>query len=883
MAATCAALTEVAVRRLSQTKTGMGTFAGVFTPSILTILGIILFLRLGYVIGSGGLSQTLMVLGLSASLALVTSISLSAIATNIRVKGGGVYYLISRSLGSEYGGALGIVLFVAQSVSIAFYCIGFAEAIAPVTGLPVRLLATAAALLLFGFAWLGSDWATRLQFVVFGILMLSLLSFFWGAIGQWESAQLRANWVHSGPTLGFWSLFAIFFPAVTGFTQGANMSGDLRDPEYSLPRGVLSAVLLSTFLYLAVALVMAGSLSSIELHNSNSMRRAARWGVLIDAGLIAAALSSALASFLGAPRILQSLARDRIFPFLMPFAQGAGPSDNPRRGLLVSAAITALTICLGNLNLIAPIVSMFFLISYGLLNYATYIEARGASPSFRPRFRWFHAKLSLLGALGCLGAMLAIHAAAGAVAIVVLVGIQQVLRRQTSLTRWADGRRSYLFQQVRQALFAMQGSLEHARDWRPRLVTLSKDPARRGELLRFGAWLEAGSGLNTIVRILVGDAEELGEERERIERELRNQVESSGQEAFSRVLVAPSLSIGVQSLLQIHGVGPLRANTMLLHWMEPNTHSQEALDERQYGAQLRSGIRMGCNVVVLHASSNEWLALEALPNRYRRIDLWWQDDASSRLMLLLAYLITRNDEWRGASIRLLTARNKRGREKTRADVEEMLRAARIEASVQVVVDADAETLGSLCADAALVLLPMQLRGKQPLDPFGNRLEGLLSRLPMSALVRAVEDIDLCAEPDEGEHVEVNAAIDVAEDAVQVARKAEKAARDAQTAALRKRQQVEKVPLLQEEHLETLQQEIDAADKSADSLERRARKARNQARNAAANARQVSARSSQTIQEKARSLEVEAGTAEEKTLLRTDSETSPPSSTTDASD
>jgi hypothetical protein len=286
----------------------------------------------------------------------------------------------------------------------------------------------------------------------------------------------------------------------------------------------------------------------------------------------------------------------------------------------------------------------------------------------------------------------------------------------------------------------------------------------------------------------------------------------------------------------------------------------EPLDERQYGEQLRSAARMGCNVVVLHASPQEWLSLEVLPDKHRRIDVWWQDDASSRLMLLLAYLITRNDEWRGASIRLLTARSKRGRDKTRASLEDMLRAARIEANVEVVIDADMEALASWCADAALVMLPMQLRGKQPLDPFGNRLDRLLSHLPMAVLVRAAENIDLCAEPDEGEQVEISTALDVAEDAVQVARKAEEAARHALTTALRKRQQVEKAPLLEDENLEKLQQEIDAADRSAAQLKRHARKASNQARKSAADARRRSARASQTIQEKARSLEVEAHAA-----------------------
>jgi hypothetical protein len=188
----------------------------------------------------------------------------------------------------------------------------------------------------------------------------------------------------------------------------------------------------------------------------------------------------------------------------------------------------------------------------------------------------------------------------------------------------------------------------------------------------------------------------------------------------------------------------------------------------------------------------------------------------------------------------------------------MLRQARIEADVEVVVDPGAEVLATCCADAALVVLPMQLRGKQPLDPFGNRLDGLLARLPMTLLVRAAEDIDLCAEPDEGEHSEVSAALDEASDAVERARQAEKVAREAQVAAERKRQEVQKVPLLADEDVDKLQREVDEASRTAEDLERAARKARHQARNAAATARERSSRSSQVIQEKARSLQEEAG-------------------------
>ena len=227
----------------------LGTFEGVFTPSILTILGIILFLRLGFVVGSAGLGRALLILALANGISVLTSFFLSAIATNLRVKGGGDYYLISRTRGLQFGGSIGIVLYLAQSVSIAFYCIGFGEVVAELVGSPMahmtQIIAAAAVAFLFIFAWLGADWATRFQYVVMAILGAALATFFVGGIGRWDGTLLAANW--SAPTNGpgFWVIFAIFFPAVTGFTQGVSMSGDLKDPGRSLPLGTFAAVGLS--------------------------------------------------------------------------------------------------------------------------------------------------------------------------------------------------------------------------------------------------------------------------------------------------------------------------------------------------------------------------------------------------------------------------------------------------------------------------------------------------------------------------------------------------------------------------------------------------------------------------------------------------------------
>ena len=335
------------------------------------------------------------------------------------------------------------------------------------------------------------------------------------------------------------------------------MSGELKDPGKSLPLGTFLAVGVSIVVYFGAAVVFSGALSNEYLMSDyKAMYRVAPFSGLIDAGVIAATLSSAMASFLGAPRILQSLAADRIFPYLFFFAKGAATSNNPRRAVILAAGIAYITIALGNLNVIAPVVSMFFLISYGLLNYATYYEGRAASPSFRPTFRWFDIRLSLLGAIACLGVMLAIDPTAGIIAISFLFAVYQYLRRTAKPARWADGTRAHHLQQVRENLLAANMHPEHPRDWRPQILAFSEDSERRPSLLRLASWLEGGSGVTTVVTILEGKDLLLSKKKEEAESALKSDIREYHPGAFSLVLTTRDVSLAVHTLLQAHGIGP---------------------------------------------------------------------------------------------------------------------------------------------------------------------------------------------------------------------------------------------------------------------------------------------------------------------------------------
>lgn len=768
---------------IKKTHTGghgtLGTFAGVFTPSILTILGIILFRRMGFVVGSAGLSSALLMVLLANAISILTSISLSAIATNLRVKGGGDYYIISRTLGVEFGGAIGLVLFLAQSVSIAFYCVGFGEVVAGMVPsahpeLP-RLIAAAAMLLLFLLAWLGADWATRFQYVVMAVLLAALVSFFAGGLESWSADRLEANWLPTKGAPGFWLVFAIFFPAVTGFTQGVSMSGDLKNAGRSLPLGTFLAVGLSALIYLAAAVVFAGSLPGETLASDyGAMGRVANVPWLIGAGVIAATLSSAMASFLGAPRILQAVARDRIFPWFHPFAEGVGPTQNPRRAVILAGVLAAVTVALGNLNAIAGVVSMFFLISYGLLNYATYYETRAASPSFRPRFKFFHKHVSLLGALACLGVMVAIHWTTGLLSVAILFAVYQYLKRTAGPARWADSTRSYLFQRIREQLFELDAGVEHPRDWRPQILALAGDDANREQILRFASWVEGRSGLTSAVYFLEKEEGDLRARYEEAVKKLRNQIRELEVPAFPLVVRTPDLKTGLDHLLQSYGVGPLHANILLLHWLEQAPGVADPAAERKYGRYLREALRLGRNLLILDTEPGEWARMLGRPPDQRRLDVWWWGGASSRLILLLAYLMTRTEAWRDATIRVLTQGSKQT-EKAVERLETMLQEIRIEADSVVLERIDADIMVEQSADADLVFLPLWLKGSLPTDPFGQSPEGLLARLPVVALGLAAEDIELAPEADEGKPAEQAASADAAEHAEHAAGQTEKEA------------------------------------------------------------------------------------------------------------
>ena len=719
---------------------GFGTFGGVFTPCVLTILGVIMFLRSGYVVGRAGVFYALFIVVASTVITLLTSLSLSAIATNTRVKGGGAYYLISRSLGVEFGGAIGLVFYLAQAISVAMYVIGFTEALVgslPTGGLSFAEVATVTNVLVFLCVLIGAGWTIKVQYVILVILGTSLLSFYLGAFDSFSVVTLQANLVpHFQPGEGFFAMFALFFPAVTGIMAGANMSGDLRAPARSIPRGTLAAVAVTAVVYLSQA-VLLGAARPHETLTGNNLVLAdiARWPVLITAGVFAATLSSALGSMMGAPRILQAFARDNVFGWLRGFAVGSGSRGEPRRAIVLTFLISQTCVLLADLDTIAPLITMFFMITYGLLNLATFYESITGNPSYRPRFRFCHWTTSLAGALGCVGVMFLIDWRWAAVSISLITLLHWRIGRREVEARWGDLQSGLLLERSRRTLLQLEDQLYHPKNWRPIILALSGSGWSRPHLAVYAHWLTAGHGILTLAQVIQGEVEDRLRRRVSQERILHHFIREQQLQAFPAVVVAPYLSDGIEALVQCQGLGALRPNTVLLGW--PNDPDRA----EAFGATLRAIAGLERSIVTvrfLEEPDDPWDVPRGT------LDVWWRGRKNGELMLLLAHLLTKNTEWRSSPIRLLRViENEAGREEVHRHLTQLIETSRIRATPQVVVAEDvSKAIRRTSSSAALVFMGFEAPEQADEKAFYHRMEHWAARLPRVVFVDSVGGMSL---------------------------------------------------------------------------------------------------------------------------------------------
>ena len=638
---------------------GFGT-APVFLASISTILGAILFLRFGYAVGHVGLWGTMMIIVIGHMVTIPTVLAVSEIATNRRVAGGGAYFIISRSFGTTIGGSIGIALYLSQAISVAFYLVAFAEAFQPVFGwiaetyqirptlhwVSIPGLAAVVALVLTKG---GADHGVRVLWIVCGILAVVIAAFLFGS----GPSDIRPDGLNLTSTItapdGFGIVFATCFPAFTGMIAGLGLSGDLKDPKRSIPLGTITATLVGMTIYALVAIKLAQSATPEALADDQFiMARIAVWGPSIYIGLAAAAFSSALGSIMVAPRTLQALARDRVFPGPKVndlLASGRGDAGEPVNATYVSVALAAVFVMLGDIDFIAQILSMFFMVTYGTLCSVSFLEYFAGNPSYRPTFRsrWY---ISLLGALMCWLMMLQMSPLYALLAIAIMLGIYYGLKRSRRGERdLAAIFQGAMFQLVRRLQIMLQKNQSQQQDggWRPSFVALTRHGDRRVAQFDLLRWICHRHGFGHFVQHMKGEYSldmELEARAQLTKLVRRSDLSRAG--TFVDTLIAPSFETAVTQALQFPGISGLPNNSILLEFDQE--HPEEIPD---VGRAMVLAASSRFNVVVLRStvfrfgyrsSIHIWLTPETLPN--------------AAMMLMLAYIIVGHAEWRTAEIRV---------------------------------------------------------------------------------------------------------------------------------------------------------------------------------------------------------------------------------------
>ncbi|MBP7461667.1 MAG: hypothetical protein KBA26_10300 [Candidatus Delongbacteria bacterium] len=725
-----------------------GTFEGVFTPTILTIFGAIMFMRMGFVVGYAGVMTALVILVLAKSVTLLTGLSISAIATNTSVKGGGAYFIISRVLGPKFGGTIGISLYLAQALSIPLHILGFTEAMISIYPewsvhyFRINLITTT---ILFIISFIGAAWAIRTQFVIMGCLLLSIVSFVLGMGANFSPEVFASNLTHHFDSdYGFWGVFAIFFPAASGIMAGVNMSGDLKDPSHSIPRGLLSAILAAFVVYALEIILLGGVADSGHLiKGSFGVLLTNSWmGIkaLIILGVFAAALSTALGLFVSAPRILQALSRDDIIRFLSPFAQGSRKGDEPRNAIVLSMILSLMVVFFaGNnasgtaLNSVASFVTIFFLYAYGIVNLAGFVESFGANPSFRPRFKLLHWSLALLGGIACLIFSIMIDYLSSLGVIVMISLLFFYFNNKELDVSFGDARRGFLYRHIRDNLLKLSRLPIHVKNWRPTLLIFSKNPILQPNLVQAGVMIAGKKGLISTVSFIEESDSDTGiRHRREFREEICQWLNQNRYEIFPEVVFAGSNPEALTVFLQSYSIGPIRPNLLLMGWPSNLQFSGSFFTIPPVALHL--GLS---NIFFIdHGSSSK--------EAKKRIDIWWKGEKNGSLMLIIAHLIIQHPDWRHCRIRvlrLITPQDSMA--KAEDALKKLIYAARINAEIHIAASwlDFREVLHTESHDASLIILGFSL-SHDTIPHFYATFDQMTAALPDCLLVQSTGEANL---------------------------------------------------------------------------------------------------------------------------------------------
>jgi len=628
------------------------TFEGVFTPCLLSILGVIMYLRLGFVVGSVGLGGTILIICFANVITLLTALSMSSVVTNIRIGDGGAYSIITKSLGLEAGGAIGIPLYIAQAISIAFYIAGFAECwyfIFPQHSM--LLVSVIVWLLILIVSYTSAKLAFRIQYVVLAIIVLSIVSIMLGdpktvnSIGVWDHFSINS----------FWPAFALFFPAVTGILAGASMSGELKDPRVSIPKGTIWAIAVSLCVYILLAYWFAKQVPMVELQTNTQIAiDLGRWQWVVIAGIMGATLSSALVMTVGSPRILLALGKHSILPFSSVFSR-VNKQGEPTVAILFTALISLITISMGTLDQIASLLTMFFLITYGMINITVFIEESIGIASFRPTFRVSRI-FPFLGTIGCISVMFLINQNFSLIAIVIIVGIYLLLLRRSSHVYAPDVRSGVLVYLAEQFAKAASRLPYYPKIWKPNLLVPVRSLDHFSQIVPLIGAIVTPAGRVTTFKVFEQN-ESMESSKEDLQQALEKNVSPIKEEGIfveTTVVEAPEVLSGTITIMQtVNGM-----------FFPPNTlfyplESDDVGDSVQDKGIIEEASKEGLGIIVSKYNEKVGFSQEKVVNLWIR-----RQSPNINLAILVALQLEKN--WQG-TVRLIQVVNKeQEEEKARA-------------------------------------------------------------------------------------------------------------------------------------------------------------------------------------------------------------------------
>lgn len=630
---------------VSLIKRSLRTVPGVFCPVALSMCSVAVFMRIGFVVGNSGFYQSIGLYILTFSIFVFTGLSVCAISTNGAIQGGGVYYMISRALGPEFGGSIGTLFFFANAIGSGFNAAALVEAMLSAVGvsqldggLPEGrwwkvLYGSAFNLITLVIALLGANlfsvavsFIFMMMFVSYSTVILSIFirgpmdielpglganqtGQFTGLSSQTFSDNLYSNYTidytNGDAQTSFAYVFGVLFSSLVGVMAGANMSGELKKPSKSIPIGTMSAIVFVFVLYFLENILLAASCERVLLVNNVAVLQEITWGgsILVPLGILATTFSGELSGILGGSRVLKALVDDELFGPIFGFIKfGTTKSGNPVVAVLITYAIAQLTLFIGSLNAIAPLLTIFYLLAYFGVNLATLAMDLASAPNFRPTFKYFSWHTSLLGMVGSLSMTFITSVEYASIAVGLLIALITVLYFRDFPPEWGSISQALIFHQVRKYLLLLDTRKDHVKFWRPQILLLISNPRSCLPLIEFGNDVKKG-GLFVLGNVKTGELNEFDEDP--CARELpiwMSLVENLKVKAFIELTLNKSLKEGIHNLIRISGLGGMKPNTVMMGFYD-NATPVDLLSSRPFPKKRRNNYGASNGLVVNGSSS----------------------------------------------------------------------------------------------------------------------------------------------------------------------------------------------------------------------------------------------------------------------------------------